>query len=669
MLFRQRKLGTSTPVVSVGILLCLAFSIFSYVSSTIPFAVKLSDLKFELRYLYEDGTSVVEVPRKDLSISAGVKLVEIYFDLSNIPSVEVSGLYITSIHNALKVFADDKQITEMGVFVDGLPPQKHDVLVKLPSNTKSLKIVSSLANLSEKHLDFIFNSGLGPYDGFKRSEFAKQIFVNYGYFGLFFVFLLIAFGVFLFRLNHTSEVSLFLIVASGTQALVSLYFSRLLQEEQYFLYFSQICFSIYFISIAATLKLFSILLGYSKDKKLNYLNWLLFFCGPVTGIVFLYSESRVAFIFYKFELFVCASILLVSGFAVSRSRLQVSQVGPLRLAYYVFGVGQINDILRVFQFKIFLYNIGPYFYFISMMFIIIAWAQQLFEQHTKAQNSEKQIVMARVARQLSHDIRSPMSALSMVMNDLDDISQEKKLLLQQIYRRINHLANELLLQAKKADSQIPSVATLVSDTRHVVLLNEVINEISTEKSNESIFRKNIKVLLQDESTSPSFVRLSPQELKRVISNLINNSVDASCAGQEVVLRLVAQGGHAYISIQDFGQGMSPEILDRLGKEEFSFGKEGIAQSGSGIGVKYCSDVISSWGGQLRFQSAEGVGTTVHLTLPTVPSPEWFCYELKVYRNSKIVLVDDDESVLEMWKQRFMDLGITPVLGKRLMTPF
>lgn len=660
MLFRQRKLSAITPVVSVGILLCLAFSIFSYVSNSLPFKDKLSDLNYELKYLRGDG-SVVDQGLSDGPSGVGdIKFAEFKFDLSNFDNREGTGLYITSLHNALKVFADDKEIGEFGVFDAGLPPKKHDILIEVPPNTKKIKIVSSIGNLSQKHLDFIYNSGVGSYDRFKTSEFAKQIFVNYGYFGLFLVFLLIAFGVFLFNLNHASDVSRFLILASATQALMSLYFSRLLHEGSYFVYFSQFCFSIYFISIASTLRLYSHLLDFCEKRVWKYLSWLLFFWGPVTGIVFLTFDSSVAFSFYKISLLACVPIFLVNGFAVNRTLVHGSHVGPLKLAYYVFCVGQVNDIFRVFQFKVFLYNIGPYFYFISILFILVAWAQQLFEQHIKARNSEKQIMMARVARQLSHDIRSPMSALSMVMSDLDGISKDKKILLKQIYRRINHLANELLLQAREVNSQIFTPASIL-DTTQVVIVNEVINEIVTEKANECVFRKNIKVHFSDDTHNLSFVKLAPFDLKRVMSNLINNSVDASHPGQEIILRLKVQDGIVSIEIQDFGCGMSPETLERLGKEEFTFGKVGLENSGSGIGLQFCNEMIAKWGGNLKFESVVGVGTIVHLILPTVPSPNWFCGELKLSRQSKVVLVDDDESVLEMWKQKFTDVGVNPVL--------
>jgi CheY-like chemotaxis protein len=55
---------------------------------------------------------------------------------------------------------------------------------------------------------------------------------------------------------------------------------------------------------------------------------------------------------------------------------------------------------------------------------------------------------------------------------------------------------------------------------------------------------------------------------------------------------------------------------------------------------------------LRIESTPGRGTTVLLSLPLASVPLWFVPELTIERGSRIVVIDDDTSIHQVWMQRF-----------------
>ena len=64
--------------------------------------------------------------------------------------------------------------------------------------------------------------------------------------------------------------------------------------------------------------------------------------------------------------------------------------------------------------------------------------------------NESEAVLGRMASQVSHDIRSPLSALTMLINQLTDVPEDKRTLIRSSFNRINDIANTLLEKSKAA---------------------------------------------------------------------------------------------------------------------------------------------------------------------------------------------------------------------------
>ncbi len=124
---------------------------------------------------------------------------------------------------------------------------------------------------------------------------------------------------------------------------------------------------------------------------------------------------------------------------------------------------------------------------------------QIFQD--QAIEFERNKAVAGIAKQVAHDIRSPLSALNIVMHGLPGISEERQLLIRNAIQRINDIANDLLRKGKQlsasevfAQESVDQVlVTSVSNQAQVILPFQVINSLVPEKQVEFQDRPDIKI--------------------------------------------------------------------------------------------------------------------------------------------------------------------------------
>ncbi|MFA5959984.1 MAG: ATP-binding protein [Tatlockia sp.] len=106
-----------------------------------------------------------------------------------------------------------------------------------------------------------------------------------------------------------------------------------------------------------------------------------------------------------------------------------------------------------------------------------------------------------------------------------------------------------------------------------------------------------------------------------------------------------------IEIQDDGKGIPSAILDKIGQPGFSYGKELIPNAGTGLGISHAIRTMESFGGTFSIHSNKDKGTTTTLRLPQSEVPNWFIEKIKLAQVKQIVVLDDDQSIYNLWRER------------------
>ena len=268
-----------------------------------------------------------------------------------------------------------------------------------------------------------------------------------------------------------------------------------------------------------------------------------------------------------------------------------------------------------------------------------------------------------LSSQVAHDIRSPLTALSIATSELKEVPEEKRLLIRSAVQRIEDIANDL--SSKKAESlKVKSERTEEKETS-IQLMSSIIERIVSEKRIQ--FRNKQEINIASKSNTESyglFTKINTKEFKRVISNIINNAIEATDNNGAVKIKTTLEENNINIIVKDNGKGIPANVLPKLMNQGATFGKE----KGQGLGLYHAKETIQSWGGNIKIESEIGKGTTVTLSLPKQPAPNWFLPEL-VVRENLIIILDDDESIHQVWNNRLKAAGIPKEAIKHFKDPY
>ena len=256
-----------------------------------------------------------------------------------------------------------------------------------------------------------------------------------------------------------------------------------------------------------------------------------------------------------------------------------------------------------------------------------------------------------IASQVSHDIRSPLAALEMISGSLGELPEDKRLIIRNSINRIRDIANSLLNKNNLIASDI-SIQKEVIQTESFsnTLLGPLVDSIITEKRIQ--YRNQIGVQIDFNQSKDSyglFAKIQPIEFQRVLSNLINNAVEAfdhSRGSVELVIGTNVQN-QIELTIKDNGKGIPADILAKLGKRGETYGKE----NGSGLGIFHAMETIKSFQGTMLIDSKAGDGTKISILLPRETEPAWFVPAIKLKANLTLIVFDDDQSIHQIWKGR------------------
>ena len=148
---------------------------------------------------------------------------------------------------------------------------------------------------------------------------------------------------------------------------------------------------------------------------------------------------------------------------------------------------------------------------------------------------------------------------------------------------------------------------------------------------------------------------SAPELREVITNLINNAIDAMPHGGTINIRTLMDNGQVVIKLRDTGIGIPSAIADRIFDPFFT--TKGPQSTGLGLSVSY--GIINRHGGTVKLESVEGKGSTFTIQLPLVEqkikdenvTPRY----LKIKR-ARILVIEDEDDVRELLEDILMSAG-------------
>lgn len=289
---------------------------------------------------------------------------------------------------------------------------------------------------------------------------------------------------------------------------------------------------------------------------------------------------------------------------------------------------------------------------------IQGFLQRILEHQEEIITLKQNETYGQIAQQVAHDIRSPLSALNMVAISLSEVPEAKRLLMRNATQRINDIANDLLLKSK-ITSMGPNQKNIQTEKSiEAVLLMPLIDSVLSEKRVLQGGSNRIKFEFDFTNAYDSFAECNSTELARIISNLINNSIEAFSTNEGIIqLKMQSMDEYILLDVIDNGPGIPEEVLRKLGSFGVSHGKQSLSNgSGSGLGVYHAKKSLEEWGGVLQIQSTLGQGTIFRLKIKKSLPPAWFANNIPLPSDGNVFIIDDDQSMYGLWSERFTSIG-------------
>ena len=236
--------------------------------------------------------------------------------------------------------------------------------------------------------------------------------------------------------------------------------------------------------------------------------------------------------------------------------------------------------------------------------------EKLVEERTN-QLKQKECLAAigATAGMVGHDIRNPLQAIAgdlyLIDNDVASLSEGK--IKEGLQESVKSIQGNLLYIAKIVED-LQDYAKPLKPNFERIRLEKVIEEVMLLMTS---VMPNHRVVIDVEAGFPEIVS-DFSMLKRALTNLTQNAIQAMPDGGQLTLRANHKGARVFICVEDTGEGIPEEVKPKLFTPMVT-----TKSKGQGLGLAVVKRLVEALNGAISFESQLGKGTKFIIELPIV----------------------------------------------------
>lgn len=216
---------------------------------------------------------------------------------------------------------------------------------------------------------------------------------------------------------------------------------------------------------------------------------------------------------------------------------------------------------------------------------------------------------------ISHDLKTPITAIKGyvegIMDGVADTPEKMDKYIKTVYNKANdmdRLINELTIYSGIDTNRIPYHFHRINVSDY---FGDCVEEVGLDLESRNIELNYSNLVSQD-----TMIIADPEQMKRVINNVIGNSVKYIDKPKGVIdIRILDEVDAIRVEIEDNGKGIAakdlPKIFERFYRTDAS---RNSSKGGSGIGLSIVKKIIEDHGGYIWATSKEGEGTCIHFVI-------------------------------------------------------
>ena len=231
-------------------------------------------------------------------------------------------------------------------------------------------------------------------------------------------------------------------------------------------------------------------------------------------------------------------------------------------------------------------------------------------QKKQLKEAERLAAIGQTAGMVGHDIRNPLQA---IISELYLAKTETKEM------PPSKAKDSMYDSIAFIEEQLNYINKIVSDLQDYARpLKPELNEINIVETIEGSIATitvphNIHLTVQTDKQLPK-LKLDPLLLKRVMVNLITNSVQAMPNGGKLTIKAFIDVSKTVITVEDTGVGIPNEIRHKVFQPLMT-----TKSKGQGFGLAVAKRLVEVQNGTISFESERGVGTKFTITFPLATS--------------------------------------------------
>ncbi len=237
------------------------------------------------------------------------------------------------------------------------------------------------------------------------------------------------------------------------------------------------------------------------------------------------------------------------------------------------------------------------------MVLILRDQREIREMEQALERSRRHAALGLMAAGIAHEIRNPLGTLrgfaqyfSRSKNSDDKAHEYAELMIGEV-DRLNRTVSALLQFSRPREAK-PMAVDFQQLLQRTMLFAQ-----SDADSQKVVLRLNIPETTTTWSGDSDL-------LQQVLLNLVQNSLAATTAGDEIELGFALQGDNFHVWVRDFGQGLSSADQARMFDPFFTTRKDG-----TGLGLAMVQQIIAQHNGRIEVETEPGQGTCITLILP------------------------------------------------------
>ncbi len=216
---------------------------------------------------------------------------------------------------------------------------------------------------------------------------------------------------------------------------------------------------------------------------------------------------------------------------------------------------------------------------------------------------------------ISHDLKTPITAIKGyvegIMDGVADTPEKIDKYVKTIYSKaidMDKLIDELTFYSKIDTNRIPYTFHRINVSQY---FDDCVDDVGIDLEAE-----NIELHYFNYANKDTLIIADAEQIKRVINNIISNSVKYIGNKKGVInIRIKDVGDFMQVEIEDNGKGIPtkdlPHIFERFYRADSS---RNSSKGGSGIGLSIVRKIIEDHGGKIWATSKEGTGTCMYFVI-------------------------------------------------------